>query len=537
MVTLAIGCLVLFAAWATQSVASTVEQLGLMGFDEPRSHLIAALTLGSTAAAVAVLITGARGSGSLLGLIGLVAFFGPTFRQETDDALQASGLAGVFDPIGYAFSVVTFGLMSLVFAWAAASLALEVRRSLLRTWRRVRASQHAHKGRRVAVGRVAGTLLVAVAVVAGFSLFAQMIDYTPDIAFVKGGPVVGGLTGGLDLPTDDPNGDGTDDTPAPGSTPAPAISAPPGQTPFPSPVNYAAVPIESGGTLSVTPGSVANLDQGHFPTHNGSSKVEQANLPAPWTGGYSTTVGIYVRLPAGYDPAHVKYPTVYVTPNPYAAWTNAVRLNSTVDDLEASGDIPPMIYVFAPAIGGPHAATECLDSKDGLQHWDTFMSTTLISWVDSHYSTMANAAARTIMGSSQGAYCSADLLLRHPDVWNQEISFSGFYDAAPRVPNQQGGDAVYGGDEALMDAYSPIKIAPTIPADTRSKLFFVLCGLSSQDLFGPQMDQFTGILDQNGYARAVIETPFGHSWKTEEAFLPRALSLIGERMVKQGVLQ
>jgi S-formylglutathione hydrolase FrmB len=241
-------------------------------------------------------------------------------------------------------------------------------------------------------------------------------------------------------------------------------------------------------------------------------------------------------LPGGYDPS-LHYPTIYVTPNPYEAWINAVRLNSTVDQLEAAGDIPQMIYIFAPATGGPHAVTQCIDSADGLQHWDTFMSTTLIQYIDSHYGTIASAAGRTIMGSSQGAYCSADLLLRHPDVWNQEISFVGFYDAAPRNPRTASGGDVFGGDQALMDAYSPITIAPKIAPDVRKNLFFVLAGLSSQDFFGPEMDRFTGILDQNGYARAVIQTPFGHSWKTEETFLPRALSLIGQRLVKQGVLQ
>jgi len=528
---------VLFVAWASKSVAGTVEQLGLMGFDEPRSHLIAALTLGASAAAIAVLITGSRRTGTLLGPIGLAAFFGATLNEETNTALQSSGLSGVFDPIGYAFSIFTFVLMSVVFAWAAATLAVEVRNSLLETWKRIRVTRRAGVGRRLAVGRVAGTLALAVAVAASFTLFAQMIDYTPDIAFVQGGPAVGGLTGGLDFPTDDP-GDGGDTSSIPpgGPSGSPQTQAP-GTTPAPSPANFPVTQIEAGGTLSVTPGAVSQLGHGHFPKRGGSSHVDHFTMPAPWTGGYANTVDIYVRTPAGYDPAHVHYPTVYVTPNPYEAWTNAVRLNSTVDQLEASGDIPPMLYIFAPATGGPHAVTECIDSSDGLQHWDTFMSSTLIAYIDSHYSTIASASARTIMGSSQGAYCSAHLLLRHPDVFNQEISFSGFYDAPTRVAGQGGGADVFGGDQALMDAYSPILIAPKLPVDVRKSLFFVLCGLSSQDIFGPQMDGFAGILDQNGYARAVIETPFGHSWKTEEAFLPRALSLIGQRLVEQGVLQ
>lgn len=530
---LLIGGLVLLAAWATQSVGGAVQQLGLMGFDEARAQLIAALTLGATAAAVAALVTGSRKAAALLGLIGLLAFFGPTLRQETASALRASGLAGSFDPLGYAFSLFTLALLSTAFAWAAASLALEVRRHLVRTARQAHVTWRARQNRRWALGRVVSTAMLAVALLAAFGLFAQMIDYTPDIAFTSGGPAQGGgLIGGGDLPTPDPSADPLA-TPVPGTSIPPATRRP-GSSGSPVP-SYPAVPIESGGTLSVTTGAIADLAHGHFGRRSGQMRVEHVTLPAPWTGGISTTVDIYVRLPGGYDPTK-KYPTIYVTPNPYEAWQSAVRLNSTVDNLETAGDIPPMIYIFAPAVGGPHAVTQCIDSKDGLQHWDTFMSTTLIAWVDSHYSTIADAAARTIMGNSQGAYCSADLLLRHPDVWNQEISFVGFYDAAPRSPRTASGGEVFGGDQALMDAYSPIKIAPQLPTDVRKKLFFVVLGLSSQDFFGPEMDRFTGILDQNGYPRAIIETPYGHSWKTEAVFLPRALLLIGARLVKQGVL-
>lgn len=316
-----------------------------------------------------------------------------------------------------------------------------------------------------------------------------------------------------------------------GGTSAPGTAAP-----FASPHEYPVLPIEAGGTLSVTPGAIAKLSAGHFGAQSGRPQVQHWSLPAPWTGGKATTVDITVRLPANYDPAHARYPTVYVTPQPYETWANRLEPTSTLGRFELAGDIPPMILIFAPAIGGPFPITQCIDSFDGRQSWDTFMSSTLITWVDSHFATIARAAARIIMGSSQGAYCSADLLLRHPDVWNQAVSFDGFYDAPPRNRRTAGGSAVFGGDQALMDAYSPITIAPKLPADVRQNLFFVLAGLSSQDFYGPELDRFVGLLDQDGYARAEIQTPFGHSSRTVEEFLPRALSLIAARLVEQGVL-
>lgn len=316
------------------------------------------------------------------------------------------------------------------------------------------------------------------------------------------------------------------------SPPAPAPSGVPIVTP--SPVNDPAVAIEAGGTLSLTPSATATLGRGHFGASPGVATVQQVRLPAPWTGGYATSVKVVVRLPANYDPAHRRYPVVYETPN--TSWSHLLAPGTPVALAERAGTLPATIFVFAAAIGGPYNVSWCIDSRDGTERWDTFMATTLVAYIDSHYATIPEAAARTIIGSSQGAYCSADLLLRHPDVWHQEISFDGLYDAPPRLARTANASRAFGGDQSLMDAYAPILIAPQIPSATRQQLFFVLLGLSSQQFYGPQMDGFATVLDQAGYARAVIETPFGHSWATVDHFILRSLSLIAARLVQQGVL-
>jgi hypothetical protein len=61
-------------------------------------------------------------------------------------------------------------------------------------------------------------------------------------------------------------------------------------------------------------------------------------------------------------------------------------------------------------------------------------------------------------------------------------------------------------------------------------------GLPTQTFYGPQLEMFAGTLDQLGCARAVIETPFGHSSKSVQAFLARSLRLIAARLLQQGVL-
>lgn len=553
LATLAIGGVVLFAAWASGAVAGTVETLGLMGFDEPRSFLIDALTMGSVAAALAAACTGDRRSASLLGLVGLVALFGSTFITETSDALRASGVDGSFDPLGWSLSALALVVLSLVFAWAGATIALEARRALIRVGAGVAEGRRAGWGRRHAAGRLAGAAIVALILVVSFSMFSDMINFAPDTAFVRSGPPqvgLGGEVAGGPVAAPEASGDpgsgptGDDTTPgdagASGDPGTPSGSLPPGASPGPTPAPDVTGPltkIAAGGTLAVTKGAVAVARPWQAGAPSGAGSTDHVTLPAPWTGGYSKTVDVYIRLPADYDAANRRYPTVYVTPSPYSAWVQGARLPTVVDSLTSNGTLPPMIYVFAAPLGGPHADTECIDSQDGTEQWDTFMSATLVQYVDAHYATMADPAARTIMGSSQGAYCAATLLLRHPDVWHQEVSFVGYYDAAPHNHWTHSGAAIFGGDTALMDQYSPLHLAPTLPADTRSHLLFVLAGDSMQQFYGPQLDTFTVTLDRAGYARAVIQTPFGHSWKTNQTYLPTALELIAERMVQQGTLQ
>jgi len=109
-------------------------------------------------------------------------------------------------------------------------------------------------------------------------------------------------------------------------------------------------------------------------------------------------------------------------------------------------------------------------------------------------SSQHRAAARDRMERLR-AFCAANLLLRHPDVWHQSVSFVGYYDAAPRNRETHSGADVYGGDEALMDANSPRLLAPNVPGAMRADLFLVLLGNSSQAFYGPQLDGFTAVLD------------------------------------------
>jgi S-formylglutathione hydrolase len=94
--------------------------------------------------------------------------------------------------------------------------------------------------------------------------------------------------------------------------------------------------------------------------------------------------------------------------------------------------------------------------------WETFVARELVSYVDSHYRTIANVASRGLAGHSMGGYGVLRIGMKHPDV------FSSLYALSPccMVPNMnpqtpargRGGDNGLGAEQvrsfAELDAAS-----------------------------------------------------------------------------------
>ncbi|HYM83006.1 MAG TPA: hypothetical protein VEY67_02495, partial [Candidatus Dormibacteraeota bacterium] len=115
--------------------------------------------------------------------------------------------------------------------------------------------------------------------------------------------------------------------------------------------------------------------------------------------------------------------------------------------------------------------------------------------------------------------------------------FDGYYEAG-LVSNQTiNAGLPFGGNAALLAAYSPLKLVSTVDKSMRSRLFFVIAGDPAEPLYGPQMTQLLARLDALGYPHATIADPIGHSWIEVRRLLPAALEAVAARLVAQGVFQ
>ena len=488
IVSIVTGCVVILLMIVTGSVTAERDLLIFVGFDPDRAVLLTALTVGGAAAFAAALLTGQRRIPALLGPLAVAVVFGSTFIDETRVAVHAHGTAGSFDPQGWILTVLTLTVASLVVGWAMATIGAAVRSSLQLTWQRTRALVRRRGVVGVANVRVASTIAVATLLVVTTASLAALINYSPDALFHLG-------SGNFGLFTSDGGANGT---PRPGQSHSPGGPQP---TPF----------------RSLVPG----------PSTPG--RMVETQLPAPWTGGTTDTISVSVYLPGDYDTSLESYPVMYFVPWTFKMWDDGAGIQRILDGLISSGQIPPTIAVFASTDGGPFVDSECVDSFDGAELMETYLSDTLPAWVDGNYRTLRDPAHRALLGLSQGGFCATMLLLRHPDVFRQAASFGGYYTAGIKSGQTNNAWRPFGpasGAQNRIADHSPILLARLVPPEQRSDLFMYITGSPDQPFYGDQYTAFKTELAGDGIPSQTIDTPVAHSWTAVKVSLPDALSAI-----------
>jgi enterochelin esterase-like enzyme len=191
-----------------------------------------------------------------------------------------------------------------------------------------------------------------------------------------------------------------------------------------------------------------------------------------------------------------------------------------------------MIVVFVNAWRAPIADTECANSVDGQQWMDTFISETVVSYMDSNYLTIARAEARATTGFSQAGYCAAILVLRHPTVFGTAIPISAYFWAGD---GEAGSRLPFSGDLAALAAASPMIAASQLPAATCAKLFFIVVAQPSQPFFGTQATEFEHLLAFKGYPFIALDAKIPHGWDQVREMLPVALEAWAGHLVAGGV--
>jgi enterochelin esterase-like enzyme len=506
-IALGIGAGLARIGWVAESSGTLQE----MGFDPDRARLIASLVGAFVAAVAAAFLTGSR-VGPVLAAGGVLAgLFGKTFLRETRTAVESSGASGIFNPVGWTMTVITLGAAALAVGLVAVMVARPVRAWLLETGSFEMSAARTRDHLTAAFTRPVAILLVIALVVVSVPVFADMMNFSPDARMRQGAADGTALFGG---PSTTDGGPGA-------STGLP-----------PSVDGLITAPV--GGAL-VTPATVSLSRPWLVSKPGGAGRLEIDHLPAMWTGGTSTTAEVAVYLPPGYDSSGQRYPVIYEMPWPLSTWDGAIQITSTFDALIDAGNLPPAIVVFVSNRGGPFPDSECVDSYDGRELFDTYVTKAVVPWVDQQFRTIATPDARTIFGFSVGGFCAPSMALRHPDLFRQAVAFDGYFVAAPTDVQTINAWRPFGNDQKLIAAASPLNLASEVAPDQRDKMFVVLSGDPSSRFYGPQMQVFAAELDRVDMPFAWVPSDKGHAWAAVRQTIAPALELAALRQAQLGV--
>src|SRR5215471_8680065 len=140
---------------------------------------------------------------------------------------------------------------------------------------------------------------------------------------------------------------------------------------------------------------------------------------------------LWVYVPPGYDEApDRRYPSVYMLQGYLGhleMWRNRTPLQKTfietVDELFASGAVPPAIVVFADA-WTRYGGSQFVDSP-GTGRYHSYLCDEVVPWVDARYRTAADAAHRAIAGKSSGGFGAMITPMLRPDLFGALATHAG----------------------------------------------------------------------------------------------------------------
>jgi len=522
---IAVAAVVLVGSVLSETVQSSNATLVIMGFDPDRAQLITAMIIGGTAAALVMLLVNRAAFAIVLGTFALIALFVQTLVTETQNAVGMTGPSGSFDIKGWVLTVVTLVTVGAICAWIGATLGASVRPALISAGAAVRDMVRDRRLSRRSSRGPAAVLMTVILLALTVPVFGDMVNVSPDALMLNGDRGPGMFSGGSD----------------PSRGPISQASATPSST-----VSSQPSPSRPGATETPgpTPTAVKTAAPGTKPwlawKPTGVGKMTLVNLPAPWNGGTKHDSEIDIYTPAGYDPAGDRlYPVLYEAPTGLALWGKGTGVVSTLDTMIAAGDMPATIVVFIDSLGAPFGDTQCADMFDGRQWFETYIAKTVVSYVDDNYKTIKDRRARGIMGMSAGGFCSAMLILLHPEVFSISVSFSGYFTAGGGGPSSE---IPFGGAEGIQD-HSPVYLATQTSEPYRSSLFFIIISCQSQfagacpkqEFYDTHATQFESVLEKSGIKYLNVASPYTHGWPQVRYESPGVFSEWGVRLVINGI--
>ena len=271
-------------------------------------------------------------------------------------------------------------------------------------------------------------------------------------------------------------------------------------------------------SVLLVPGGRADLYAIHRVPHGSVSKVWYPSA----TAGFNRRLTVYT--PAGYETSKAKYPVLYVLHGiggDEDAWVTQGRACQILDNLIARGEAKPMIVVFtngnisqeaAPLENSMNYTRPTMQLPQTME--GTFESAfpEIVTFIDSHYRTIAKKQSRAICGLSMGGFHTLYTTLNNPDMFN----YSGMFSAAIGTGSEQSAThkEIYENVDGKLATYFSKKPA------------LLWIGIGSTDFLIQANNDFRAKLDAAGYPYKYMETDGGHIWRNWRIYLSEFVPLL-----------
>jgi enterochelin esterase-like enzyme len=97
-------------------------------------------------------------------------------------------------------------------------------------------------------------------------------------------------------------------------------------------------------------------------------------------------------------------------------WVGILKAREAIDRAIATGKAREMIVVFPDAMSLHNGSM--YSSSVATGDWETFIARDLVSYIDSHYRTLAKRDSRGLSGHSMGGYGAFRIGMKRPDVFS-----------------------------------------------------------------------------------------------------------------------
>jgi len=242
-----------------------------------------------------------------------------------------------------------------------------------------------------------------------------------------------------------------------------------------------------------------------------------------------------IYLPPGYrDPARqrARYPVLYLlhgAPGEATNWICHGQAAPIAETLIKNGRIAPLIMVMPDGNGGLRRDTEYVNKWNGRANEMDYLTGDVVSYIDRHYRTRADAQHRAVAGISSGGYGAMNVGLHHPERFQSIASLCGYYVALRGLvfgPNDP-----FGHSRAFRRANSPYDYVALVPGVRR--MLLLIADSPNDYPFTRFTQQFDAQLNLLAIPHVFLlrqpeEGVTGHSWEFWRSLFPTVLRMIDE---------